>query len=143
MKKKKKHYRVILTTRKDFSFLLLLILLIGFFLPFFIAFMKFAKYFEAVVALIFIFIFISLLFNNKIILEKYYLRINFGIFTRKIKYKDIKALYIIDNHFMGFVSSYHKVGIKTSNHQSFIFDTFLTPFDREGFIEKVFERCNF
>lgn len=138
MKKKKKLYnKIVFTTRKDFFFIISLIMLIVAFLCFFIILLSLNKYLEAIIALIFLFIFTSFLFNNEILLEKYYIRINFGIFSYCIKYKDIKSLYIVDNHISSLASSVHKVGIKTSKYKSIIFDTFVSPFDREDFIYEV------
>lgn len=140
MKKKKRLYKPIFTTRKDFSFIMFLSLLSLLFLYFMTIFLDASKYLEAVISLLFVVIFSSFLFNNKIILEKFYLRVNFGIFTYRIKYKDIKELYVSDNHLSSFTSSYHKVGIKTSRYKSKLFDTFVSPMDREDFIYEVNKR---
>lgn len=141
MKKKKRHYREIFTTRKDFYFLIAIISLSLFFMSYTIFFFEMKKYMEAVISLILVFVFLSFIFNNKIVLESYYIRIYFGIFAYKIKYKDIKGLYIINHHFISLSSSFHKVGIQKRKHKSFFFDTFISPFDCEDFIETVKEKC--
>ena len=141
MKKKKKHYKVKFTTRKNFSFIIILIFLIFASLSSFVIYINEAKYLEAVIAFLLTFVFFSFFFNNEIILEKYFIRISFGIFICKIKYKDIKGLYILDNHFPSLSSSHHKVGIKKNNLKTIIFDTFISPFDREDFIYEVKNRC--
>jgi len=139
-KKTKKLYRVVFTTRKDFTYIVLFMILTICFLYFFIIFFDAGKYLEAVVSLLFIATFISFILNNKIILEKYFIRINFGIFSIKIKYNNIRKLYISDNHFIGLASSYHKVGIKTSKYKWRLLDTFVSPMDREDFIYEVNKR---
>lgn len=91
-------------------------------------------------SLLIVSILFSFLFNNKIVLEQYYIRVNFGIFNYNIKYKSIRYIYISDNHLLSFASSYHKVGIKTLKYKSSLFDIFLSPMDREDFIYEVNKR---
>ena len=138
--RKKRHYKTIFTTRKSFGFLLGLILLIIIFLLLMIINIYESKNLSAVTSLLIVSILMSFLLNNKIVLEQYYIRVNFGIFNYCIKYKDIKDIYISDNNLLSFASSYHKVGIKTLKYKSKLFDTFLSPMDREDFIYEVNKR---
>lgn len=98
------------------------------------------NYLKAIFWFILIFISLIYLFNNKIVLEKYFIRIYFGIFIINIKYKDIKGLYITDNNLISLSSSCHRVGIKTNNWKTIIFDKFISPMDREDFIFEVNNR---
>ena len=142
MKKKKKLCRITFTTNKSFSFNAFFIFLIFISLSLFIIFIEKEKFLQSI---IFIMIFVNsffFLFNNKIVLEKYFIRIYFGIFVYKIKYKDIKCLYKINNHLISFASSSRRVGIKTNNYKYKLFDVFVSPVDCDDFIYEVDERIN-
>ena len=137
---RKKIMRATFTTRKDFTFIINRILLAYGFICF-CAFLYVNKmYLSAAISLLLSIFFISFLLNNKIILEQYYISVRFGIFSYKIKYKDIKDIYLDYNIFGFLASSHFKVGIKTSKHKSKLFDTFLSPMDRADFIYEVNKR---
>lgn len=135
-----KSYKPVFTTRKDFSFLLLIIFLVSLFSYLFIFFIYFQKYYHAIICLLLIYVYLSFIFNNKIILEAYYLRINFGIMSFIIKYKDIKKIYITKTHLISFKTSKYCVGIKTSKFKNKIFDTFISPMDRDDFMYELNKR---
>jgi len=142
MKKKKKRYRITFTTNKSFSFNMILIFLIYISLSLFVIFIEKERFFSSIFSIIVSVISLFYLLNNKIVLENYFIRIYFGIFTYKIKYKDIKCLYKINNHLMSFASSTRRVGIKTNNCKSRLFDIFVSPMDCDDFILEVNERIN-
>lgn len=137
MKKKKKLYRITFTTNKSFSFNMFFVFLIFISLSLFIIFIEKERFTQSIV---FIMMFVASLFfllNNKIVLEKYFIRIYFGIFVYKIKYKDIKCLYKINNHLINFASSSRRVGIKTNKYKTKLFDVFVSPMDCDDFIYEV------
>ena len=113
---------MVFTTRKSFSFIIFLVFFTFLCLSFMIINIVNQKYMESVVVLLIACITISFILNNKIVLESYFIRIYFGIFLVRIKYKDIKSLYITDKHFPSLSSSEHKVGIKTNTLKTKIFD---------------------
>lgn len=140
MKKKRKLYNLTFTTRKDEKFIFFIITLITFLLYSCFLLIKFSKYLELCIAILFITLLLSLLLNNKIVLEKYYIRVYYGFFLYKIKYSDIRDIYLDRNHLISLASSHLKVGIKTSKFKGKLFDTFLSPMDREDFIYEVNRR---
>lgn len=140
MKKKKKLYSVVFTTRKSFSFYMILIFLIFMCLSLFIIYLKESMFMKSFLAFFIACLSITFLFNNKIVLEGYFIRIYFGIFIIKIKYKDIKGLYKVENHLPSIASSSYRVGIKTNSLSMILFDTFVSPMDRDDFIYEVNRR---
>ena len=131
---------MVFTTRKSFSFIIFLIFLIFLLLSLTIINIENYKFFEAVISLIMCLMSISFIFNNKIVLECYFIGIYFGIFLVKIKYKDIKGLYKTDNHLPSLASSNHKVGINTNILEIRLFDIFVSPIDLDDFIYEVKNR---
>ena len=131
---------MVFTTRKSFSFIIFLIFSTFVSLSLMIINIENHKFMEAVIALIMCFILLSFLFNNKIVLQSYFIRVYFGIFLLTIKYKDIKVLYKTDNHLLSLSSSTHKVGIKTNNLKTKFFDIFVSPMDQDDFIYEVKNR---
>lgn len=140
MKKKKKPYRVVFTTRKSFSFIMWLIFFIFLLMSSFIIYLENNEFMKAIVSLILFFVSCSFLFNNKIVLEKYFIRIYFGIFIVNVKYKDIKGLYKTNNHLLSLASSNKRVGIKTNKFETILFDLFVSPMDVDDFIYEVRNR---
>ena len=140
MKKKKKLYKITFTTNKSFSFNIIFVFFIFVCFSLAIVFLEKSHFFESVISIIFSSIFFLFLLNNKIVLEKYFIRIYFGIFIYKIKYKDIKCLYKVNNHLISFASCSRRVGIKINNFKTNLFDIFVSPIDCDDFIYEVNER---
>lgn len=140
MKMKKKLCRQTFTTRKDFIPLFFEIVLLTVFLGLFIIFMQEKDYLRAIIFIILFILLGALLFKNDITLEKYYIKINYGIFYIKVKYKNIKELKKVENYFPGFTTSNIKVCITNKKHKSFLFNTYVAPLDRDDFIFEVKRR---
>lgn len=119
---------------------MILIFLIFSCLSLFIINFKEANFYKSFLAFFIVCLSTLFLFNNKIVLEGYFIRIYFGIFIVKIKYKDIKGLYKVKNHLPSFASSSYRVGIKTNSLNMILFDKFISPMDCDDFIYEVKKR---
>ena len=140
MKTKKKLCRQTFTTRKDFLYLFFLIALITVSLGLSIIFIQQNYYLKGIISILIFIIVGSLLLKNDITLEKYYIKINYGIFYIKVKYKNIKKIEKVENFLPGLSTSTIKVCIKDKKHKSFLFNTYVAPMDRDDFIYEVKRR---
>lgn len=135
-----KHYKTVFTTRKSFRFLLSCILIswLNFYL--FLFYWYSLEYGICTFLLSVIIITLMFLFNNKIILEQYFIRINFGIFSYKVSYRDIKRVYMVESKRLSLSSSIYCVGLKTNDLKTKFFDLLVSPMDRDDFIYELKKR---
>lgn len=89
----------------------------------------------AVIMIMFIIVFIlSITFNTYYEFKKDYLYCKSGIFSEKIKYKDIKNIKKSNNMFSSMALSRDRIEIKTSDN-IFLGLTYISPSNQDEFIE--------
>jgi uncharacterized membrane protein YdbT with pleckstrin-like domain len=91
-----------------------------------------------IIVLILAFI-LSITFNTYYEFKDDYLYCRSGIFSEKIKYKDIKSVKKSNNMFSSMALSRDRIEIKTSNN-IFLGLTYISPFNQDEFMEMLSKR---